>query len=80
PLPSGADNQPNLYLRIISDFAPGTGSYSASQLGSTYSSSGPIRYDNLLLHVPEPATSAAVTDIKLVAFALLRKRLSGKSS
>jgi hypothetical protein len=80
-LPSGADNQANLYVRIVSNFNPGLSAYTATGFGSAYSGSGPWRFDDVSFSaVPEPATSAAVAGTALVAFALLRKRLSGKSS
>lgn len=78
-LPSGADNQPNLYIRIVSNFTPGLSAYTATAFGSTYSGSGPWRFDDISFSaVPEPATSAAMAGAALVAFALLRKRLAGK--
>lgn len=42
---SGLNNNPNAAFRIVSDFAPGTGDYVAAKLGSTYASSGTVRYD-----------------------------------
>lgn len=78
-LPSGADNQPNLYVRIVSNFTPGLSAYTATAFGSSYSGSGPWRFDDISFSaVPEPATSAAMAGAALVAFALLRKRLAGK--
>jgi len=80
-LPSGADNQANLYVRIASNFNPGLSAYTATGFGSAYSGSGAWRFDDVSFSaVPEPATSAAFAGTALVAFALLRKRLSGKSS
>lgn len=89
-LPSGTDNQGNLYVRVVSSFSPGLNSYSASQLGSSYSGSGPIRFDNLSFSgsttptgfsaVPEPATSAAAAAAALIGFAVLRKRWASNSS
>lgn len=74
-LPSGANNQPNLYIRIVSDFTPGLSAYTASQLGTTYSGSGPWRFDDVSFSaVPEPATSAAAAAAALIGFALLRRR------
>jgi len=74
-LPAGANNQGNLYVRIVSDFTPGLGSYTASQLGSIYNGSGPWRFDDVSFSaVPEPATSAAVAAAGLLAFAFLRRR------
>ena len=74
-LPAGANNQGNLYVRIVSDFTPGLGSYTASQLGSVYNGSGPWRFDDVSFSaVPEPATSAAVAAAGLLAFAFLRRR------
>ncbi|MEY4691362.1 MAG: hypothetical protein RIT19_1687 [Verrucomicrobiota bacterium] len=74
-LPAGADNQPNLYLRIVSNFTPGLSAYTASQLGTAYSGSGPWRFDDVSFSaVPEPATSAAAAAAALIGFALLRRR------
>ena len=79
-LPSGANNQPNLYIRIVSNFTPGLSAYTASQLGTTYSGSGPWRFDDVTFSaVPEPATSAAFAATALIGFALLRKRWRGSS-
>lgn len=75
-LPTGANNQGNLYVRIVSNFTPGLSSYTASQFGSAYNGSGPWRFDDVSFSaVPEPATSAAVAAAGLLAFALLRKRM-----
>jgi hypothetical protein len=74
-LPSAANNQPNLYIRIVSNFTPGLSAYTASQLGTTYSGSGPWRFDDVSFSaVPEPATSAAAAAAALIGFALLRRR------
>jgi hypothetical protein len=79
-LPADADNQGNLYVRIVSDFTPGLGSYTASQLGSVYNGSGPWRFDDVSFSaVPEPATSAAMAAAGLLAFALLRKRMTSET-
>lgn len=79
-LPSGANNQPNLYIRIVSNFTPGLSAYTASQLGTTYSGSGPWRFDDVTFSaVPEPATSVAVAAAGLIGFALLRRRWRGSS-
>ena len=57
-LPAGANNQGNLYVRIVSDFTPGLSAYTASQLGSSYNGAGPWRFDDVTFSaVPEPATS-----------------------
>lgn len=78
-LPSGADNQANVYVRIVSSFTPGLSAYTASQSGATYSGSGPWRYDDVSFSaVPEPATSAAAAAAALIGFALLRRRWAGK--
>ena len=76
-LPAGANNQGNLYVRIVSNFTPGLSTYTASQLGSSYSGAGPWRFDEVTFSaVPEPATSAAAAAAALIGFALLRKRWS----
>ena len=89
-LPSGSDNQGNLYVQIVSSFSPGLNSYSASQLGSSYTRSGPVRFDNISFSgtatpsgfsaVPEPATSAAAAAAALIGFAVLRKRWASNAS
>jgi hypothetical protein len=80
-LPSAANNQPNLYIRIVSNFTPGLSAYTASQLGTTYSGSGPWRFDDVSFSaVPEPATSAAAAAAALIGFALLRRRWMKSSS
>lgn len=80
-LPSAANNQPNLYIRIVSNFTPGLSAYTASQLGTTYSGSGPWRFDDVSFSaVPEPATSAAAAAAALIGFALLRRRWAKGSS
>ena len=76
-LPAGANNQGNLYVRIVSDFTPGLSTYTASQLGSSYNGAGPWRFDDVTFSaVPEPATSAAASAAALIGFALLRRRWS----
>lgn len=80
-LPSGANNQANLYVRIVSNFTPGLSSYTASQLGTAYSGSGPWRFDDVTFSaVPEPATSAAAAAAALLGFALVRKHLAKSST
>ena len=76
-LPAGANNQGNLYVRIVSDFTPSLSTYTASQLGSSYNGAGPWRFDDVTFSaVPEPATSAAAAAAALIGFALLRQRWS----
>ena len=76
-LPAGANNQGNLYVRVVSDFTPGLSSYTASQLGSSYNSAAPWRFDDVTFSaVPEPTTSAAASAAALIGFALLRRRWS----
>lgn len=74
-LPAGADNQGNLYVRVVSNFTPGLSTYTASQLGSSYNGAGPWHFDDVSFSaVPEPTTSAAVAAAALIGFAVLRKR------
>ena len=74
-LPAGANNQGNLYVRIVSNFTTGLSTYTASQLGSSYNGAGPWRFDDVTFSaVPEPATSAAVAAAALIGFAVLSKR------
>ncbi len=76
-LPAGANNQGNLYVRIVSDFTPSLSTYTASQLGSSYNGAGPWRFDDVSFSaVPEPATSAAAAAAAVIGLALLRQRWS----
>lgn len=78
-LPAGANNQGNLYVRIVSNFTTGLSTYTASQLGSTYSGAGPWRFDDVSFSaVPEPSTSAAVAATALIGFAWARRRWAKK--
>jgi hypothetical protein len=62
-LPAAAAHQANLSVRIVSDFDLGTeGRYLASRLGSSYSTSGTWRFDNVNFSaVPEPEEYAALS-------------------
>ncbi len=46
---SAANNAPTLTLRIVTAFASGTLSYTASNPGSNYGTTGAIRYDNVTI-------------------------------
>lgn len=78
-LPLAAANQANLSVRIVSDFDLGTeGQYLASRLGSSYSTSGTWRFDNVNFSaVPEPEEYAALSALALLGFGLWRRRRSG---
>ena len=77
-LPLAAANQANLSIRIVSDFDLGTeGRYLASRLGSSYSTSGTWRFDNVNFSaVPEPEEYAALSALTLVGFGLWRRRFA----
>lgn len=78
-LPLATANQANLSVRIVSDFDLGTeGRYLASRLGSSYSTSGTWRFDNVNFSaVPEPEEYAALSALALLGFGLWRRRRSG---
>ena len=75
-LPSGAAHQAHLAVRIVSDFDWGSdGRYAASRLGSSYSTSGTWRFDNVTFSaVPEPEEYAAISALALVGWGLWRRR------
>jgi len=75
-LPSEAGQQPWLQVRIVSDFADiADGQYTATRLGSSYSTAGTWRFDNVSFSaVPEPEEYATVGAVGLMGFALWRKR------
>jgi len=74
-LPSGAAHQAQLAVRIVSDFDWGAdGRYAASRLGSSYSTSGTWRFDNVTFSaVPEPEEYAAISALALVGWGLWRR-------
>ena len=78
-LPLAAANQANLSVRIVSDFDLGTeGRYLASRLGSSYSTSGTWRFDNVNFSaVPEPEEYAALSALALLGLGFWRRRWSG---
>jgi PEP-CTERM motif len=58
---AGADNNASFGLRIVTTFAPGTGSYVAANPGSSYGTSGTVRLDMVTVMataIPEPGTWA----------------------
>lgn len=74
-LPSTAAQQSILAVRIVSDFDPGSESrYLASRLGSSYSTAGTWRLDNVSFSaVPEPEEYAALSALGLVGFGFWRR-------
>lgn len=74
-LPPATAGQAFLAVRIVSDFDTGAeGRYMASRLGSSYSTSGTWRFDNVTFSaVPEPGEYAAVTAIALMGSAAWRR-------
>jgi MYXO-CTERM domain-containing protein len=78
-LPAAAAHQANLSVRIVSDFDLGTeGRYLASRLGSSYSTSGTWRFDNVNFSaVPEPEEYAALSALALLGLGFWRRRWSG---
>ncbi|MEY4326275.1 MAG: hypothetical protein RIS24_2446, partial [Verrucomicrobiota bacterium] len=78
-LPLATAHQANLSVRIVSDFDLGTeGRYLASRLGSSYSTSGTWRFDNVNFSaVPEPEEYAALSALALLGLGFWRRRRSG---
>ena len=81
-LPSSAAHQPNLAVRIVSDFDWGSESrYMASRLGSSYSTAGTWRLDNVSFSaVPEPEEYAAISALGLVGFGFWRRYKNNRQS
>ena len=77
-LPLATAHPANLSVRIVSDFDPGTeGRYAASRLGSSYSTSGTWRLDNVNFSaVPEPEEYAALSALTLLGVGFWRRRRS----
>lgn len=75
-LPTEAGQQPWLRVRIVSDFADiADGRYTATRLGSSYSTAGTWRFDNITFSaVPEPEEYASIGALGLIGFALWRRR------
>lgn len=77
------DNNDHFGIRFLASFAPGTSTYLATGLSSTYGTAGTIRYDNVLLSgtaipdplpVPEPQTYALMLGGLAVVGMLARRR------
>lgn len=81
-LPASAAHQPNLAVRIVSDFDGGTEArYMASRLGSSYSTAGTWRLDNVSFSaVPEPEEYAAISALGLVGFGFWRRHKNNRKS
>jgi len=59
---TGADNNPFFGVELVSMFAPGSSAYAATKSGSSYASTGTIRYDMVTLSGTEIA-EAPVVDV-----------------
>lgn len=73
----GAGDNPNVAVRVVSVFAPGGSTYSASATSSSYSTSGTYRLDMATFNgtpVPEPA-SLSIIAAGLIP--ILRRRRKG---
>ena len=81
-LPLATAHQANLSVRIVSDFDLGTeGRYLASRLGSSYSTSGTWRFDNVNFSaVPEPEEYAALSALTLLGLGFWRRRSAANQS
>ena len=78
-VPGAADN-PDFAFRILSVFSPGTSAYGASGVGSSYSTSGTWRFDEMTVQgsaipaaVPEPGAYALLAAGGLIGFAFWRR-------
>ena len=76
---AGADNNANFAFRVVSTFAPGTSTYSASTSGSNYATTGTWRFDmvtvNAVTAVPEPETYAMLlAGLAMLGAAARRRR------
>jgi len=56
------NNNPNVGLRIVASFDPGTGNYLAVNSNNTYSTNGTARYDMVHVIATTPAQSVTVTE------------------
>lgn len=71
---AGANNNANFGVRMVTIFAPGGSTYTASTSTAAYASTGTLRYDMVTVSgsaVPEPATMAT---LGLGVVALIRRR------
>jgi hypothetical protein len=82
---TGANDNANFGIQLLTSFAPGTSTYLATGNGATYGTAGTIRYDNVLfsgnaipdqpLPVPEPQTYALMlAGLATVALVARRRR------
>ena len=81
---TGANDNANFGIQLLSSFAPGTSAYVAAGAGQSYGTGGTIRYDNVLfsgtaigetLPVPEPESCALMLAGLAVVCLVARRRL-----